>query len=229
MRRIDRNSGGTLAAVFLGSAGVAAVFIVFVRIPWLVYPMIAMLVWLCAWQLAFFSVPERKRAGNARSVTSVADGRVVILERVYEPEYLKEDCIQLSVYMNFFDVHANFWPVDGRVSHYRYYPGEHFLAFKPKASLENEHTCTCIITEDGNELLFKQIAGGFARRIVNYAGREKEARAGEQCGIIKFGSRIDVFLPLDAKVLVSPGQIVRACETILAELPPAPASAAPLK
>ena len=179
--------------------------------------------------ICFFREPKRRPAGDGHRITAPADGKVVIVERAFESEYLKRDCLQVSVYMNFFDVHANFWPVDGKVSHYRYYPGEHFLAFKPKASLENEHTCTCIITEDGNELLFKQIAGGFARRIVNYAGREKEARAGEQCGIIKFGSRIDVFLPLDAKVLVSPGQIVRACETILAELPPAPASAAPLK
>ena len=218
MRRIDRNSRGTLAAVFLGSAGVAVVFIVFVRIQWLVYPMIAMLVWLCAWQLAFFSVPERKRAGNARSVTSVADGRVVILERTYEPEYLKEDCIQLSVYMNFFDVHANFWPVDGRVSYYRYYPGKHMLAFKPKSSEENEHSCVGITTDDGTRIFFKQIAGGFARRIVCYAKDSTESMAGRQCGIIKFGSRIDIFLPLDAEIKVSKGDYVRACETILAEL-----------
>ena len=227
--KIDRNSYGIIAGFYLGCAAVIFVLLRYVHLPWLSWPLSAGLVWVCVWQTCFFRVPKRRRCGNGREVSSVADGKVVIVELAFESEYLKRDCLQVSVYMNFFDVHANFWPVDGRVSHYRYYPGEHFLAFKPKASLENEHTCTCIITDDGNELLFKQIAGGFARRIVNYAGREKEARAGEQCGIIKFGSRIDVFLPLDAKVLVSPGQIVRACETILAELPPAPASAAPLK
>ena len=202
----------------------------YVGIPWLSWPLVAGVLWVCVWQTCFFRVPKRRRCGSSRKVSSVADGKVVIVDMAaYESEYLKRECIQVSVYMNFFDVHANFWPVDGTVSHYEYHPGEHFLAFKPKASLENEHTCTCIITPEGNELLFKQIAGGFARRIVNYAGKVRTSEAGKQCGIIKFGSRIDIFLPLDAKVLVEPGQIVRACETILAELPPAGSSAPPQK
>lgn len=200
----------------------------YVGVPWLSWPLAAGVLWVCVWQTCFFRVPSRRRCGTSRKVSSVADGKVVIVDRAaYESEYLKRECIQISVYMNFFDVHANFWPVDGTVSHYEYHPGEHFLAFKPKASLENEHTCTCIVTAEGNELLFKQIAGGFARRIVNYAGESGFVEAGRQCGIIKFGSRIDIFLPLDAKVLVVPGQIVRACETILAELPSAGPSAPP--
>lgn len=227
---IDRNSYGIIASFYIGGAAVIFVLLRYVGIPWLSWPLVAGVLWVCVWQTCFFRVPKRRRCGSSRKVSSVADGKVVIVDMAaYESEYLKRECIQVSVYMNFFDVHANFWPVDGTVSHYEYHPGEHFLAFKPKASLENEHTCTCIITPEGNELLFKQIAGGFARRIVNYAGKVRTSEAGKQCGIIKFGSRIDIFLPLDAKVLVEPGQIVRACETILAELPPAGSSALPQK
>ena len=227
---IDRNSYGIIASFYIGGAAVIFVLLRYVGIPWLSWPLVAGVLWVCVWQTCFFRVPKRRRCGSSRKVSSVADGKVVIVDMAaYESEYLKRECIQVSVYMNFFDVHANFWPVDGTVSHYEYHPGEHFLAFKPKASLENEHTCTCIITPEGNELLFKQIAGGFARRIVNYAGEVRTSEAGKQCGIIKFGSRIDIFLPLDAEVLVEPGQIVRACETILAELPPAGSSAPPQK
>ena len=223
--KIDRNSYGIIAGFYIGGAALIYVLLRYVGIPWLSWPLTAGIVWVCVWQTCFFRVPRRERHGSSRKVSSVCDGKVVIVEKAFESEYLMRECIQVSVYMNFFDVHANFWPVDGEVSHYTYYPGEHFLAFKPKASLENEHTCTCILTEDGNELVFKQIAGGFARRIVNYAGSAGAVKAGEQCGIIKFGSRIDIFLPLDARVLVRPGDVVRACETILAELPPASPSA----
>ena len=120
--------------------------------------------------------------------------------------------------MDFFDVHANFWPVTGEITYYRYYPGKHLLAFRPKASEDNEHTCTCIRNSDGKEVFFKQIAGTFARRIVSYSTIGGLTVAGEQCGIIKFGSRIDIYLPLDAKIAVKPGQQVRACETVIAEI-----------
>ena len=173
---------------------------------------------ILVWQTMFFRVPQRERAGSEHIVTAVADGRIVINEKVYEPEFLKRECIQVSIYMDFFDVHANFWPVDGVVTYYKYHPGKHFLAFKPKASEENEHTCTCIRTPGGKDVFFKQLAGGFARRIVCYAREGLDVTAGEQCGIIKFGSRIDIYLPLDAEILVEKGQYVRACETIIARL-----------
>ena len=216
--RIDKNSRGTLALVFGFSALVSAALIIFVKIPWIVYPVVALMLWFCIWQLAFFRIPERERKGSDTIVTSVADGRVVIIEKTYEKEYLKQECIQLSVYMNFFDVHANFWPVDGSIDYYKYYPGEHFFASKPKASEENEHSCVGIVTPSGQKVFFKQIAGGFARRIVCYGKSRTEARSGEQCGIIKFGARIDMFLPLDADIKVQVGDYVRACETVLAEL-----------
>ena len=216
--RIDRNSRGTLALVYLLSIAAGCDLLLFVHIPWIVWPLIALLLWFCAWQTAFFRVPERTYGGSPDSVTSVADGTVVIAEKVFEDEYLKRECIQLSVYMNFFDVHANFWPADGEITYYHYYPGEHFLAFAPKASAENEHSCIGMRLPGGQEILFKQLAGVFARRIVCYAKVGLPVKGGEQCGIIKFGSRIDLFLPTDAKLKVKVGDSVRACETVLAEL-----------
>ena len=132
--------------------------------------------------------------------------------------YLKREAVMVSVYMDFWDLHANFWPVTGRVTFAEYFPGKHLLAFKPKASEENEHSCTIIRTDAGKEVLFKQLAGGLARRIVCYAKPGLEVRAGEQCGIIKFGSRIDYYLPVDAQVRVKAGDLVKAVSTIIAEI-----------
>ena len=168
--------------------------------------------------LWFHRVPRRKiPEGDGRLVTSVADGKVVIVEKTFESEYLRRECIQISVYMDFFDVHSNFWPMTGKVSYYKYHPGRYFLAFQPKASEKNEHSSTVLTNEHGG-ILFKQIAGTFARRIVCYSREGEEVRRGEQCGIIKFGSRIDIFLPLSADVKVKVGDRTRACETVLAEL-----------
>ena len=215
---IDKNSYGTLAVVFF----LAAIFIYAIQrlvdIAWLKWAL-TVLAWVfCIWQLFFFRVPKRNPAGNDRIVTSAADGKVVIIDEVFEDEYLKRDCKRVCVYMDFFDVHANFWPVTGEITYYQYHPGKHFLAFKPKASEENEHTSTCIRTASGSEVLFKQHAGTFARRIVNYAKPGLKVKAGEQCGIIKFGSRMDIFLPLDADIKISLGDLTRACETVIAEI-----------
>ena len=216
--KIDRDSIGSLTLVYLIGAALIFVLLFFVRTPWIAWPLTALVLWFCIWQTAFFRVPERERTGTQRSVTSVADGKVVIVDRVYEPEHLKSECIQISVYMNFFDVHANFWPADGEVTYYHYYPGRHVLAFAPKASEENEHSCIGLQLPCGKRILFKQLAGVFARRIVCYARDGVSVRRGDQCGIIRFGSRIDLYVPLDAEIKVKVGDSVRACETVLAEL-----------
>lgn len=217
--KIDKDSRLTIAALLSGCGVAIVCLLLFVKIPWISWPVVAMLLWVCIWQVAFHRVPKRIPVGSDRIVSSVADGKVVIVSKAYEPEYLKRECLQVSVYMNFFDVHANFWPVSGKIVHYSYYPGAHHLAFHDKSSLKNEHSCVCIEANSGELVLFKQIAGGFARRIVSYGDRVSETKAGEQCGIIKFGSRIDVFLPLQAQVKVKVGDTVRACESIIAELP----------
>ena len=216
--RIDHNSFGTVAGAWLAGGLAIIIFRLLLHNPWAFGILTGLILVFCIWQTVFFRVPEREPAGSERVVTAVADGKIVIKERVFEPLFLGRECIQVSIYMNFFDVHANFWPVDGVVTDYRYYPGEHFLAFKPKASEENEHACTVIRTDSGKDLLFKQLAGTFARRIVCYSKPGLHTKAGEQCGIIKFGSRIDMFFPPDAEIKVEIGDRVRACESVIALL-----------
>ena len=216
--RIDHNSYGTVAVAWLAGGIVIILLRLLVHNPWAFGVLTGLVLVLCIWQTLFFRVPVRKPVGSGSVVTAVADGRIVIKEKVYEPLFLKKECIQVSIYMNFFDVHANFWPVDGVVTDCQYYPGEHFLAFKPKASEENEHACTVILADSGKDILFKQLAGTFARRIVCYSEPGLRTKAGEQCGIIKFGSRIDMFFPTDTDIKVEIGDKVKACESVIALL-----------
>ena len=189
----------------------------FIHCVFISYPLTGALIFFMGFVLYFFRVPDRETVAGERAVTSVADGEVVIIDKVYEKEYIKGECIQVSVYMDFFNVHVNFWPISGEVTYYKYHPGKYLLAFLPKASELNEHTSVAIRNMYG-EVFFKQLAGTFARRIVCYAKVGGTGERGSQCGIIKFGSRIDMYLPLDAKIKVNLGDEVRACETIIAEL-----------
>lgn len=186
-------------------------------------PLSMVLLFLMGFITYFFRLPRRGTVPGDNVLTAVADGEIVILEKVYEPEYLKRECIQVSIYMNFFNVHVNFWPMDGEVSYYKYHPGKYYLAFLPKASELNEHSSVGMRNAYG-EILFKQLAGTFARRIVCYAKPGNLVKKGSQCGIIKFGSRIDMYLPLDADIKVEIGDDVRACETVIAELGNKPVS-----
>ena len=216
--RLDKNTYGTVLAVYLFSA--AVVFVLWRWVPqwWINLPLTLGMVWFCAWQTYFHMVPDRKPSGDEHRVSAVSDGKVVFIGKVFAGGYLQRDCLMISVYMDFWDLHANFWPVTGTVSYAEYFPGKHLLAFKPKASEENEHFCTAIRTPEGKEVLFKQLAGGFARRIVCYAKKGMPVKAGDQCGIIKFGSRIDYYLPLDAKILVKEGNLVKGVTSIIAEI-----------
>lgn len=215
--RIDKDCYATIAAAW--SVALILLFLVLRLIPYpfIAWPLAAALVAFMGFVTWFHRVPVREKAGSDRIVSSVADGKVIIVEKAFEKEYLKKECIQVSIYMDFFDVHANFWPLTGTVSYYKYHPGRYFLAFHPKASDLNEHSSTAIRSPYG-EIFFKQIAGTFARRIVCYSEEGLPVTAGEQCGIIKFGSRIDFFLPTDADIKVNVGDVTRACETVIAEL-----------
>ena len=217
--KIDKNSYGLVLFLFFVNALIIWVGFRFVPIRWVSWA-IAVVFWLLSiFQLAFFRIPSREKAGNGKTVSSAADGRVSIVDTSYENEVLKRECKRVCVYMDFFDVHANFWPLTGKISYYKYHPGKHLLAFKPKASEDNEHSTTVIRNEDGQEVLFRQIAGTFARRIVCYSAEGNEVSAGDQCGIIKFGSRLDIYLPLDADVKVKVGETVRAIDSVIANLP----------
>ncbi len=220
--KIDNDSYGTI----LGSWSVCAILIWltahFIHNLWISIPVSAIFVIFMVFITYFFRVPNRTapELENDRLVTSVADGKVVIVEKVFEKEYLQRDCIQISVYMDFFDVHCNFWPINGKVTYYKSHPGRYLLAFHPKSSELNEHSSSCLQNEYG-EVFFKQIAGTFARRIVCYSEPGNMENRGDQCGVIKFGSRIDLYVPLDAEVKVKVGDKVRAVESVLAVLPDA--------
>ena len=214
---IHKNCYGTILLVWLICLPMAYLILRF--IPWtiLAYPLAAIPMFFMGFVLFFFRVPQRERNGEDNEVTSVADGRVVVIEKVYESEYVKGECIQVSVYMDFFNVHVNFWPADGEVTYYKYHPGKYMFAYLPKASELNEHTSVGMRSAYG-DVFFKQIAGTFARRIVCHAEVGETVQKSQECGIIKFGSRIDMYLPLDAEIKVKLGDYVRGCETVLAEL-----------
>ena len=217
--KLDKNTYGTVLLVYLVCAVAIVLLLCLVPQWWIKWPLALGLLWVAGWQTYFHMVPDRKPAGSDRLVSAVSDGKIIRIEKVAETSYLKREALLVSVYMDFWDLHANFWPVTGTVYYTEYFPGKHLFAFKPKASEENEHCCTAIRTPAGKEVLFKQLAGGFARRIVCYAKPGMEVRAGEQCGIIKFGSRIDYYLPLDAQVRVKVGDLVKAVDSLIAELP----------
>ncbi|MDE6361036.1 MAG: phosphatidylserine decarboxylase family protein [Muribaculaceae bacterium] len=154
----------------------------------------------------FFRSPHRNFQGDLENVVvASADGKVVALEEVYEPEYLKCDCIQLSVFMSPMNVHANWFPVDGEVIYYRHHPGRFMAAYLPKSSTENERSTVVIRTKDGQLVLMRQVAGAMARRIVTYARPGDEASIEDHMGFIKFGSRVDLYLPKSTTILVNLG------------------------
>lgn len=216
--KLDKNSTGTILLVWVIGIILFALLFLLSEPLWLRIVEGGLLLFICLFCTYFFRVPVRNPVGTDKIVTSVADGEVVIIDHLYEKEFFNHECIRISIYMDFMDVHANFWPVTGEVIYAQYHPGKHKLAFLPKSSELNEHETTAIRTPDGKELLFKQIAGTFARRVVSYSHPGLAVKAGEQCGIIKLGSRIDFFLPLDAKIMVDEGERVKACETIIAQL-----------
>ena len=165
----------------------------------------------------FFRVPTRVPVMGTDLVVSSADGKVVIVEEVFESEYLKTRCMQVSVFMSVFNVHANYFPITGVVEYYKYHPGKYMVAWHPKSSEKNERT-TIVVNDTKNKVLFRQIAGLLARRIVCYAMEGNAAVQGTEVGFIKFGSRVDLFLPLNAEIKVKVGDKVKATQTIIAQL-----------
>ncbi|MEA4868034.1 MAG: phosphatidylserine decarboxylase family protein [Bacteroidia bacterium] len=166
----------------------------------------------------FFREPSREPLLDQTAVIAPADGTIVIVKKVYESEYLKEECLQVSIFMSVFNVHVNWFPVKGKVLYFKYHPGRYLVAMHPKSSEKNERT-TVVTETNGTRILTRQIAGYIARRIVCYAKEGSDVNVGEQMGFIKFGSRVDLFLPIDSRVQVTKGQKVKALQTIIAKLP----------
>ena len=168
--------------------------------------------------LNFFRNPIRDAAINNNHVIAPSDGKLVVMEEVYESEILKTNCIQLSIFMSPLNVHKQWYPINGTVSYSKYHPGKYLVAWHPKSSTENERTSIVIDGKNNTKILYRQIAGAVARRICNYAKENTKVTQSNEAGFIKFGSRIDVFVPKSAKIKVKIGDITTGCETILADL-----------
>jgi len=168
--------------------------------------------------LQFFRDPPRHIPGNSKTVVSPADGRIVVVEKVRDP-YVDREALKISVFMNVFNVHSNRSPVDGQIKARWYNPGRFFNAALDKASTENERNALWIKTLDGHDVTCVQVAGLIARRILCYVKDSDDLVRGQRYGFIRFGSRVDVYLPVDSRVKVVIGEKVQASSTILAELP----------
>lgn len=168
--------------------------------------------------LQFFRNPIFKVAENEKQILAPADGKVVVIEETEETEYLKERRKQVSIFMSPVNVHVNRMPAGGTISYFKYHPGKYLVAWHPKSSTENERTTVVVKTPNGVEILFRQVAGALARRIKWYISEGQKLEQGQEFGFIKFGSRVDLYLPLDAKIVVKPGDVTKGGRTVIAEL-----------
>jgi len=150
--------------------------------------------------LQFFRNPNRKIKANTNTIIAPVDGKVVVIEEVFEDEYFKDKRLQVSIFMSPINVHVTRYAASGKIKYSKYHPGKYLVAWHPKASTENERTTVVIETKEFGEILYRQIAGALARRIVNYAEEGQEVIQGDDAGFIKFGSRVDLYLPLGTKV-----------------------------
>jgi len=168
--------------------------------------------------LFFFRLPERDLEPDQGLVYAPADGKVVVIEEAEEKEYFREMRLQVSIFMSPFNMHSNRYPVSGHVKYIRYCHGKYIVAWHPKSSELNERSSIVIETADGTEILIRQIAGAVARRIVTYAKENQEVRQGDELGFIKFGSRVDIFLPLGTEIEIPILQQVKANKSIIARI-----------
>ena len=208
----------TISMLLLIGIGFALWYLIDNPIPFWAFIAIFGTVWAMA--LNFYRCPIRYFNGDTEKlVVAPADGKIVVIEETEENEYFHDKRLMISIFMSLFNVHANWFPVDGKVKFVKHQDGNYHKAWLPKASEENERADTMITTEHGVDVLCRQIAGAVARRIVTYAKEGEDCYIDEHLGFIKLGSRVDVFLPLGSKVMVKMGQATTGDQTILAKLP----------
>jgi phosphatidylserine decarboxylase len=182
-------------------------------VHWLGY---ALSLFLLVTILQFFRNPSRLLEINENNIIAPADGKVVVIEQVTETEYFNDKRIQVSIFMSPINVHVNRYPVSGIVKYSKYHPGLFLVAWHPKSSTDNERTTIVVKHQNGQEILFRQIAGALARRIVNYAKVDDKAVQGQEFGFIKFGSRVDLLLPTNVKIQVGLNVVVKGNRTVIA-------------
>ena len=216
--RIHKEGIGSILLVFtfLGLL-LAAIFVFSWKNVWVLTGFGLVAAYLIFQVLVFFRIPNRKILINDNGVVAPADGKIVMIEEVMVNEFLQEKRLQVSIFMNIFNVHVNWYPYGGTIVYYKYHPGDKMVAWPPKSSEKNEHAIV-FIHRGEHTIGVRQIAGLIARRVVCKAKTGKQVLQGSEMGIIKLGSRLDVLLPLDAEVKVEIGQKVWGCETLLAVL-----------
>ncbi|PRP65701.1 phosphatidylserine decarboxylase family protein [Nonlabens agnitus] len=183
---------------------------------WLHFLLVGLAIFVIIIILQFFRNPKRNTILDDATIVSPVDGKVVVIEKVTENEYFKDERIMISVFMSPINVHVTRYPIGGKVAFSKYHPGKYLVAWHPKASEENERTTVVVEHKNTVQIMYRQIAGALAKRIVNYAVENEEVVQGSDSGFIKFGSRVDVYLPLDANIKVELNQKVRGGESILA-------------
>jgi phosphatidylserine decarboxylase len=184
--------------------------------PWILKPIQYLLLVLLLLVLQFFRNPIRTLEINDNNIVAPVDGKVVVIEEVFEPEYFKDKRLQVSIFMSPINVHVTRYATSGKVKYSKYHPGKYLVAWHPKASTENERTTVVIENRVFGEIMYRQIAGALAKRIVNYAEEGMQIRQGDDAGFIKFGSRVDLYFPLGTNVQVKIGQKAVGNKTIIA-------------
>jgi len=217
--KIHKEGYRIIAISILLAAGIYAINHVFL-LPypifyWLVNAFLVVMLYLV---IQFFRVPHRVSPEGDDLIICPADGKVVVIEEVEETEYFKDKRIQISIFMSPLNVHANWNPISGTMQYYKYHPGKFLVAWHPKSSTDNERSTVVTKHKNGQEVLFRQVAGAVARRIVCYAKEEQEVKAGSEFGFIKFGSRIDVYLPIGTKLNIKIDDVVQGKTTIIGNL-----------
>ena len=191
---------------------------VFVENPTIRGGVIIALIIILLLVLQFFRNPKRNTLVNDSHIVAPVDGKVVVIEEVFEKEYFNDKRLQVSIFMSPINVHVTRYPVNGLVKYSKYHPGKYLVAWHPKASEENERTTVVVENEVTGEILYRQIAGALAKRIVNYAKVGEEVVQGTDSGFIKFGSRVDVFLPLGTEIDVKLNQKVKGGISLIAKV-----------
>lgn len=215
---IHREGTATITLVFVLLALInGALFYWLPSSPVLCWTVLGISVVFFLFIVSFFRIPSREMKQDEQLVIAPADGKVVVIEETYEAEYFKDKRLQVSIFMSPANVHVNRNPISGEVKLSQYHAGKYLVAWHPKSSTENERH-TVVIGNGGREILVRQIAGALARRIVNYLKAGMQVRQNEEMGFIKFGSRVDIYLPVGTKVDVALEQTVRGGQTVIAKL-----------
>src|SRR4051812_41611262 len=207
----------TISALTFAVINLLSFYFISAHVPWLSYIIFVVTLALLLFLISFFRVPNRKLTRGDDLVICPADGKVVVIEEIVDEEYFKDRRLQISIFMSPANVHQNRNPMGGEIVYNQYHKGKYLVAWHPKSSTENERH-SVVIKNDKAEVLVKQIAGALAKRIINYLSVGQEVHQGNELGFIKFGSRVDVILPLGTKVNVQLNQVVKGGVTVLATL-----------